>query len=39
MALGLYDQWPNAERSDAVLDEPKCGPVDKATRQFTVASG
>jgi hypothetical protein len=39
VALGLDDQCPNTERSDAVLDEPKSGLVDKATRQFTVASG
>lgn len=39
VAFWLDDQCPEAERSDAVLDEPKGGPVDEATRQLTVAPG
>ena len=38
VALRLHNQGPNAERSDAVLDEPVASPVDEATRKLLLAT-
>jgi len=38
VALRLYDQRPDAEGPDAVLDEPEVGAMDETTGEITLAS-
>ena len=38
VALRLHDQCSNAERSDAVLNEPVASSVDEAARKLSITT-